>query len=94
MGRLTERLEDAIERSYHASMPQKQLLHHWNGRLPRENPYSLEHVTAFDRSADRLPNPEVFPPGVAVGLNTQLGTDYKIRRGPLRDRYRSRDLSL
>ena len=93
VGRLTERLEDAIERGCHAPMPQKQALHYWDWELPRENPYRLEHVTAFDRRPDRLPDPEVFPPGVAVRLNTQLGTDYEIRRGPSRDRYRSRGLS-
>ncbi len=86
VGKLTERLEDAIERGYHAPVPQKLVLHYWDRELPRENPYRLEHVTAFDRGPDRLPNAEVFPPGVAVRLNTQLGTDYEIRRGPARDR--------
>ena len=48
--------------------------------LPKECPYRLEDVTAFDPKLDRMPRYDTWPPAVARVLNTRLGTDYPLHR--------------
>ena len=56
----------------------------WRAKLPEDCPYAVEHVAAYDPKRDKEPREDVWPPAVAVRLNTELGRDYKIRRGPQR----------
>ena len=55
----------------------------WRAKLPEDCPYAVEHVAAYDPKRDKEPREDVWPPAVAVRLNTVLGRDYKIRRGPV-----------
>lgn len=57
-------------------------LRRWESRLPEQCPYRLEHVTAYVHRRDKKPRPDIWPPGVAVVLNTRLGDDHEIRPGP------------
>lgn len=54
--------------------------------LPKECPYRLEDVTAFDPKHDQAPRYDVWPPGVARVLNARLGEDYPVRPNRARDR--------
>ena len=58
----------------------------WTAKLPEDCPYLVEHVAAYDHKRDKEPREDVWPPAVAVRLNTALGRDYRIRsaarRGP------------
>lgn len=56
----------------------------WRAKLPEDCPYLVEDVAAYDPKRDKEPREDVWPPAVAVRLNTVLGRDYKIRRGPQR----------
>lgn len=53
-------------------------------QLPGDCPYLVEHVSAYDPKLDEDPRPDVWPPAVAVRLNTALGRDYEILPGPER----------
>ena len=57
-------------------------LRHWEGRLPEKCPYRIDHVTAYAQRRDKAPRHDIWPPGVAVVLNTRLEENYEIRRGP------------
>ena len=61
-----------------------------DAQLPDECPDLTEHVAAYDPKRDKQPQPDVWPPGVAVFFNTALRTDYEILRGPQRSRGWSR----
>ena len=50
--------------------------------LPEECPYLVEHVAAFDPKRDTEPREDVWPPSVAVRLNTVLDTDYAVLTRP------------
>lgn len=56
----------------------------WRAKLPEDCPYLVEDVAAYDPKRDKEPREDVWPPAVAVRLNTVLGRDYKIRRAPRR----------
>ena len=75
--RMTEYAEEREE-----GLSERALRRRWNSRVPEQCPYRLEHVTAFDLRRHKVPQNDVWPPGVAVALNTRLGTDYAVRRGP------------
>ena len=53
-------------------------------QLPRECPYLIEHVAAYDPKVNDDPRDDVWPPGVAKVFNRLLGTEYKILPGPSR----------
>ena len=86
--RLTEYASANIEAGLAEPISGKQLRHLWDRNLPRENPYSLRDVTAFDRRTDKRPREDLWPPAVAVRLNTLLETDYDFRRRRSRSRAR------
>ncbi len=50
----------------------------WDRILPKECPYRLEHVTAFDAKTDQEPREDVWPPSVARILNAKLKQNYPI----------------
>ena len=54
----------------------------WEGRLPENCPYRIDHVTAYVRRRDNAPRHDIWPPAVALVLNTRLEENYEIRRGP------------
>ena len=58
--------------------------------LPKECPYLVEHVAAFDPKRDTEPRGDVWPPAIAVRLNTVLDTGYEVLRRPQRSRGWSR----
>lgn len=51
-------------------------------RLPKECPYPVEHVAAYDPKRDRAPDSEIWPAAVAVVLNQRLGANYPILSEP------------
>ena len=55
-------------------------------KLPDECPYLVEHVAAYDPKRDKEPRADVWPPAIAVRLNTVLNTDYEIFTRPKRSR--------
>ena len=84
--RLTEYTGANIEAGIEEPISGKKLHHLWDRRLPHENPYSLQDVTAFDRRTDKRPREDLWPPAVAIRLNTVLGTEYEFRREPSQSR--------
>ena len=88
--------EDAVDRLVEydedrkRGVAEKQAVRKWDGDLPRECPYRFEHVTAYDPASDRAPRKDIWPPAVAVILNTRLGREYPLLAdyAPLRGRRR------
>ncbi len=93
MNRLTEYTKDNIANGLQEPVTGRKFAQLWDRRLPRENPYLLEHAAAFGLRRDADPRRDIFPPGAAIRLNTHLGTDYEILRETASSPYRSRGLS-
>lgn len=55
----------------------------WDCALPRECPYRLEEITAFDANRDRTPHVE-WPSGVAALLEQSLGVKHYVFKAPSR----------
>ena len=51
----------------------------WWAKLPADCPYLVERVAAYDPQRDTEPRDDVWPPAVAVRLNSLLDRGYKIR---------------
>lgn len=78
-----ERLASYSAQAAGRSSP-KAYLRAWRVKLPEDCPYLVEDVAAYDPRRDKEPRDDVWPPAVAVRLNTALGRDYKISRRPRR----------
>lgn len=99
--KLAELLEDAWKdgRSYAVEQPvaesdfgaetEKNHRRAVEAHLPQECPYSLVDVAGYDPYDKKArPDPEAWPPSVALALNEELGTTHHVRhgsRGPDRD---------
>ena len=59
-------------------------------QLPADCPYLVDHVTAYDPKRDDMPRDDIWPPAIAVRLNTLLGTRYEILDDRQRGYERSR----
>ena len=57
---------------------EKQAVRKWENALPRECPYRLEHIAAFEAESDRAPRRDIWPPAVARVLNARLAREYPI----------------
>ena len=70
-----ERLAE-YDQQHNTSLDEDSALRRRDYSLPRECPYRLEDVTAFQHKRDAEPRRDVWPPQVAQVLNQRLFTNY------------------
>ena len=70
------------DKSKASAAAEKTLLRQRDRSLPKQCPYRLDDVTAFDfKRNEQVPRTDVWPPSVARVLNSRLSEDYPVRQG-------------